>query len=123
MRLIALHAQRSPGTFSTQSIHIVPEKISGVERGTTWLLRRVEYIGPHATQWAQSMLQNRGIEGVRVLLGVLSLTHKHRRDQIEQACQVAQSHGAYHLRSLRQLIQQRNPPPAQSNFEFLQRCV
>jgi transposase len=120
MRLIALHAQRSPGTFSTQSIHIVPEKISGVERGTTWLLRRVEYIGPHATQWAQSMLQNRGIEGVRVLLGVLSLTHKHRRDQIEQACQVAQSHGAYHLRSLRQLIQQRNPPPAQSNFEFLQ---
>jgi hypothetical protein len=52
------------------------------------------------------MLQNRGIEGVRVLQGLLSLTNKHRRDQIERACQIAQSHGAYRLRSLRQLIEQ-----------------
>jgi transposase len=120
MRVVAVHVQRPPGTFSTQSIHIVGKKISGVERGTVWLLRRIEYIGPHATRWAQSMLQNRGIEGVRVLMGLLSLTHKQRRDQIEQACQAAQSHGAYHLRSLRQLIEQQNPPANQQNFEFVQ---
>jgi transposase len=120
MRPIALHAQRPAGTFSTLPVHLVPEKISGIERGTTWLLRRVEYIGPHATQWAQSMLQNRGIEGVRVLMGLLSLTNKHRRDQVEHACQTAQSHGAYHLRSLRQLIDHQNPAPVQQSFEFVQ---
>ncbi len=120
MRPIALHAQRPPGTFSTLPVHILPEKISGIERGTAWLLRRVESIGPHATQWAQSMLQNRGIEGVRVLMGLLSLTKKHRRDQIEPACQIAQGHGAYHLRSLRQLIEHRNPAPVQQNFEFIE---
>jgi hypothetical protein len=46
--------------------------------------------------------------------------NKHRRDQIEQACQIAQSHGAYHLRPLRQLIEQRNPPAIQQNFDFIE---
>jgi transposase len=120
MRPVAVHAQRPPGTFSTLDAHLLPEKISGIEKGTTWLLRRVESIGPHATQWARSMLQNRGIEGVRVLLGLTSLTNKHSRRLIEQACQVAQGHGAYHLRSLRQLLEQQNPPALQRNFEFVQ---
>jgi len=120
MRPIALHAQRPPGTFSTLPVHIVPEKISGIERGTTWLLRRVESIGPHATHWAQAMLRNRGIEGIRVLLGLLSLTSRHRRDQIECACQAAQSHGAYRLRSLRQLINHQNPASIQQDFAFVQ---
>jgi transposase len=128
MHPAAVHVQRPPGTFSTLPVHIVPEKISGIERGTAWMLRRVESIGPHATQWAQSMLQNRGIEGVRVLMGLLSLTNKHRRggevysrDRIERACQAAQSHGAYRLRSLRQLIEQQTPPAVQQNFEFIER--
>ena len=119
MRPVAVHAQRPPGTFSTQAVHILPEKISGIERGTGWLLRRIEYIGPHATHWAQSMLQSRGIEGVRVLLGLLSLTNKHSRRAIEEACRIALGHGAYRLRSLRQLIEQQ-APGVQQNLEFVQ---
>jgi transposase len=120
MRSIAVHAQVPAGAFSTQPIHIVPEKIGGIEKGTGWLLAKVESIGPHSTQWAQSMLQNRGIEGVRVLMGLLSLPNKHSRSAIEQACQTAQSHEAYHLRSLRQLIEQHAPPAIQQNFEFVE---
>ena len=120
MHPIAVHTQRPPGTFSTQGLHIVPEKISGIERGTTWLLRRVEGIGPQATAWAQSMLQSRGIEGVRVLMGLLSLTNKHSRQEVERACQAAQSHGVYRLRLLRQIIEQQNPPALQQQFEFVQ---
>jgi len=120
MRAIALHAQRPPGRFSTQDAHIVPEKISGIERGTTWLLRRIECVGPHTTQWAQSMLQHRGIEGVRVLMGLLSLSNQHPRSTIERACEIAQGHGAYHLRSLRQLIEHQNTAPVQQHFEFVQ---
>ena len=120
MRPVAVHVQRPPGSFSTLDAHILPEKISGIERGTAWLLRRIESIGPHATQWAQSMLQNRGIEGVRVLVGLLSLASKHSRRSIEHACEVAQGHGAYHLRSVRQLAQQQNPPVVQQSFEFIE---
>jgi transposase len=119
MRPVAVHAQRPPGTFSTQALHILPEKISGIERGTGWLLRRIEYIGPHAAHWAQSMLQNRGIEGVRVLMGLLSLTAKHSRRSIEEACRIAHGHAAYRLRSLRQLIEQQ-APAVQQNLEFVQ---
>lgn len=120
MRPVAVHVQVHAGAFSTLDAHILPHKISGIEKGTSWLLRRVELIGPHAAQWAQSMLQNRGIEGVRVLLGLLSLANKHTQGGIEQACQIAQGHGAYHLRSLRQLIDHQNTAPAQQSFEFIQ---
>ena len=68
------------------------------------------------------MLQHRGIEGVRVLMGLLSLVNKHSRPSIEQACRIAQSHGAYHLRSLRQLINHQSLTPIadQQSFDFIQ---
>jgi transposase len=118
MRPIAVHAQQAPGRFSTHQVHIVPEKISGIERGTSWLLGQVDRIGPKARAWAEAMLASRGIEGVRVLMGLLNLNNQHGRVQIERACEVARGHGAYHLRSLRQLIQQGPKAPVQQNFEF-----
>jgi len=118
MRPIAVHAQQVPGRFSTQQKHILPEKISGIERGTPWMLNQVDGIGPQARAWAEQMLKIRGIQGVRVLMGLLSLKNKHARPQIERACEVAAEHGAYHLRSLRQLIEQGQKAPVQQNFEF-----
>lgn len=101
---IAFHAKREPGRFSTQSSHIASEKISGVERGATALLKRATIIGPQTGRWAQAMLKNRGIEGVRVLLGLIALTRKHHSDQIEKVCELALTHGAFRLRTLRTLI-------------------
>jgi transposase len=120
MRPIAMHAQQPPGKFSTLNAHIHPHKINCLERGTTWLLQQVDRIGVQSKAWAESMLQARGIEGVRVLMGLLSLSNKHSRTQIERACQVAAGHGAYHLRSLRQLIERGKESPAQESFEFAQ---
>jgi transposase len=127
MRPIAVHAQLGPGRFATQSAHLHPHKISVIEKGAEWMLGRIEGIGPKSLAWAQAMLQSRGIEGVRVLMGLLNLLNKHSRQEIEQACCVALGHGAYHLRSLRQLIehQNRDPTPAQpiqvqQHFAFAQ---
>jgi len=73
------------------------------------------------------MLQHRGIEGVRVLLGLLSLSNQQPRSAVERACEIAQGHGAYHLRSLRQLIEHQREgaastytAPVQQHFEFTQ---
>jgi hypothetical protein len=119
MRPITVHAQQTPGRFSTQQAHIVPEKISGIERGATWLLKQVDAIGPEAKAWAQSMLEQRGIQGVRVLMGLLGLAQRHAPLRIEQACRVAKSHGAYHLRSLRHLVtQDATAIPTQEAFAF-----
>jgi transposase len=117
MEQIALHPRQEPGRFSTQDKHIASEKRSGVERGVVYLLRRARMIGEHSARWAENMLQIRGIEGVRVLQGLLSLTHRHDAEAIERACEVAFSHGAYRLRTIRQLL--KRDAPAQETFDFL----
>ena len=123
MAPIALHAQVPPGQFSTQNRHIAPEKISRIERGASWLLQQAEAIGPEAGQWAQKMLQARGIAGMRVLMGLLSLKRQFATTQINQACQAAAEHGEYHLRCLRRLAQQRQAGreiPRQGRLGFIQ---
>jgi transposase len=119
LQQIAIHARHEAGRFSTQSKHIVTEKIAGVERGAEWLLKKIGRIGPHAAEWAKSMLAERGIQGVRVLVGVTALANRHSYDAIEQACEIAQTHGAYRLRVLRELI--KRTAPRQEQFEFIDR--
>jgi transposase len=114
---ISVHVRQQPGRFSTQSQHIPAEKISGVERGAAWLLGKVRRIGPKTTCWAEAMLQNRGIEGVRVLQGLVSLAGRHPCDALEEACQTAFSHQAFRLRALRQLLKRQ--AAKQKQFDFV----
>jgi len=74
---IAFHVKREPGRFSTQGQHNAAKKISGVERGAAWLLGQIRHLGPHSTRWSEAVIAVRGIEGVRVLQGLLSLAHRH----------------------------------------------
>ena len=118
MKAIALHSQKPPGTFSTLDAHLHPHKISQIEKGAGWLLLQVDRIGSQARAWAEAMLKSRGIEGVRVLMGLVSLGNQRSRPAVERACTIALNHEAYHLRSLRQLIKQHNPVPIQQTFTF-----
>jgi transposase len=104
---IALHVRHEKGRFSTHAQHIAAEKISGLERGAAYLLRKVRGIGPQAHQWAEAMLAARGIEGTRVLMGLLALDKKHTSDALDKACEIALSHGAFRLRTIRKLINRR----------------
>jgi len=114
---ITLHARHEPGRFSTQDRHLDARKRSGIERGTAYNLNQAALIGPHAGRWAEQLIQQRGIEGVRPLLGLLSLARRHPAEAIEQACEIAGSHGEYRLRTLRKLIQRQGAQ--QEQFEFL----
>ena len=115
---IGIHARHEPGRFSTQDRHIPPAKRSGVERGATWLLDKASLIGPQAGRWAEQMVKQRGIAGVRVLMGLLSMAQRHRSEQIEQACAIALTHGAYRLRTIRELIKRQGH--RQQQFEFIE---
>ena len=106
MTQVALHVQQEPGRFATAAIHIRPEKISNIEKGTSWLLERAGRFGPNASAWSAAMLRSRGIEGVRVLMGLLSLGNKHPRRAVDEACRIALGHGTYRLRCVRKLIEQ-----------------
>jgi transposase len=117
MEQIAVHAQHEAGQFSTRSEHIHSRKISSVERGAEWLLGRASLIGANAERWATAMLQARGIEGVRVLLGLVSLGNRYRCEQIDEACAIAVTHEAFRLRTIRELIKRAGAK--QEAFEYL----
>jgi len=102
---IAVHVRQEPGRFSTHGQHLAKEKINGLERGASYLLGKVSVIGSQTQQWAEAMLTVRGIEGTRVLQGLLALTKKHSSETLEKACEIALSHGCFRVRTIRQLLQ------------------
>lgn len=117
MRQIAIHAKHDQGRYSTDARHLDPTKINGLERGIAWLLDKVRSIGPQTHAWAEAVVDARGIEGHRVVQGLLSLTRKHTCAELERACETALANQCYRLRLLRQLIARRGD--RQQPFEFL----
>jgi hypothetical protein len=117
LQQIAVHAQHEPGRFATDPRHIAPQKRSGIERGTAWWLKKAHSIGGEVGRWAETVLQQRGIHAVRVVMGLVSLAQRHRDTEIEQACRVARSHAAWRLRDVRNLLKRQAPP--QEQFEFI----
>jgi transposase len=114
---VAMHVRRERGRFATHVEHLAAEKINGVERGAAYLLNKARGVGPLTHEWAEAMLAARGIEGTRVLQGLLSLANRHPAATLEEGCAVALSHGAFRLRTLRQLVKRRSPP--QTPLPFL----
>ena len=117
MQQIAIHAKHDHGRYSTDAIHLDPTKINGLERGIAHLLGKTRSIGVHAHDWAEAVVAARGIEGHRVVQGLLSLTKKHTCAELERACDTALANQCYRLRSLRQLIARQTD--RQQPLEFL----
>jgi len=117
MEQLVVHVQTEPGRFATMPEHIHSNKISSVEKGAAWLLKRVELIGPSAEEWSKAMLAVRGIQGIRVLVGLMSLMHQYPAGIIDNACHAALTHGAFRLRNIRQLI--KHGGSKQEEFAFI----
>lgn len=88
-----------------------------VERNCDYWVERAGMIGEQCGKWAYAVVQNRGPLAIRVIQGLTSLTRRHLAQEIEKACALALSHGAYRLRDVRRLMEM---PIEQDNFEFTQ---
>jgi transposase len=119
MNQVTIHARKEAGQFSTDRSHIAPEKISAVEAGPAPLLKKIAFVGTHASRWAREVIAQRGVIGTRVLMGLLSLTGKYQAKEIEEACRLAITHGAWRLRSVRELLKHSNDQE-QKQIEFLE---
>jgi transposase len=118
LETIAVHPRHEPGQFSTAPGHIPAARMSGMERGAGWMLRRIRLVGPHTDAWARAMLANRGIEGLRPLQGLLAMTGKFRSQQLENACRQALAAQVFRLRDIRKLAARDD---SQMEFGFLDR--
>ena len=81
------------------------------------MLRKASLIGTNADTWAQAMLKARGIPGIRVLVGLLNLARHHDSDSIDKACEIALTHNAFRLKTIKGLIERGGPK--QQELEFI----
>ena len=116
MEQIVVHVQVEAGKFQTQSKHIHSQKRTKMEKGTVWLLDRASLMGDNVDRWAQAMLQARGIPGIRVLVGLLNLANDYDRSSIDNACEIALSHHAFRLKTIRTIIKQGGNKQQQMEF-------
>lgn len=114
---ITVHTRHQPGRFSTLDAHIHAHKRCVVERGAEHLLERCRQLGIHAAHWAEAMYKARGVEGIRVLQGFLSLADTHSPKQLNDACKAAVDQSAWRLRQLKGLLE---APIEQTTMPFLQ---
>lgn len=105
MESIAVHCTQPAGQFSTLGEHIHPSKSHMIERGIEYILKKVRFIGPHATRWAESTIESRGIPAARVLQGLLSLTKKYKTEEIDRACDTAWRSQAFNYRVIKRLLE------------------
>ena len=81
------------------------------------MLNKAKRIGRPAAEWGEAVIRARGIEGVRVLQGLLSLTKQHSCESIDRACEIALSYSSYRLRTIRTLLKRQ--AIQQPAFEFI----
>jgi len=115
---VVVHARVPDGTFSTIPAHIPAEKISSIERGADWMAHKAETVEPHCGAWARAMLKNRGVEGLRVLQGLLGMIGKHPARTMEAGCKKALDLEVFRLRELRRLL---DVDQDQLQFSFLEK--
>ncbi len=118
METITTHCTHEKGRFSTHAEHIVPEKIHGIEKGVEFLLKKVRFLGSHAARWAELLIEQRGVQASRSLLGLLSLSKKFSADELNRACDVAWRAKATNYRAIKRLLEN-SQAAAQQTLDFL----
>ena len=111
LREVAVHPACEPGRFSTLPGHVSARKISGLERGEGWMMGKLRLVGPRTEAWARAVMVNRGIEGLRVIQGLLALAGKHNGGDIEVACQQGLQAQNFRLKGIREALKEPRHQP------------
>jgi transposase len=88
---VAVHPRsQAKGRFSTRSEHMPSKHQFVAGMGSDWLLKEAETIGPQTKAYFAALLKARQYpqQAYRSCLGILDLSRRYTRPQIETACQV-----------------------------------
>lgn len=113
MEPLVVHTRLPPGQFTQQTDS--RGRRYGVERTAEYWCQRAEQLGPWCGEWAQQVRAERGIEAIRVLLGLVDLARRVGHGRLNQTCALAVERGVRRLRDLRRLLE-REPGPRQLTF-------
>jgi transposase len=105
LKQVQVHRRIEPGKFTN------PRGIGGgqgsLQANLDYWLGRASNLGSSCERWAQGVAQNRGIEGMRSLMGLVSLVNRHSIAAVNSACERALAKGTLRLRDVRSLLQAR----------------
>jgi len=104
-RTVAIHSRCPQGTFATRHEHRPEHKPAREEAYVANLLSKAEHIGPQALAWSQAACEARGVRAYRLLQGMLSLTHSHKREKVNWACGLALQNQLFRYKILRRLVE------------------
>ena len=113
LKLIQTHRRLEPGQFTNA------RGLGGghgpVQTQLQYWLSRAQQMGTSCAQWAGELANQRGIDGIRSLMGLVHLTHHHSFAAVNQACAKASAKGTWRLRDVKALLDTRE---TQSQFHF-----
>lgn len=103
LKQIQVHRRLEPGKFS-RSLGIGGGQGS-LQANLDYWLKRASNLGTSCARWAEAVVQNRGVEGMRSLMGLVRLTDRHSFAAVNSACERALANSAWRLRAVQALLQ------------------
>jgi transposase len=105
LKQIQVHRRLQPGQF-TNALGIGGGQGS-LQANMDYWLKRACNLGTSCEQWARAVAANRGIGGMRTLMGLVSLVDRHSFPAVNRACERAFAKGTWRLRDVKALLEAR----------------
>jgi transposase len=113
LKLIKTHCRLEPGQFT--KTRGLGGGYGPVESQLKYWLGRAQSMGTSCASWATEVANQRGIDGIRSLMGLVHLVDRHSFAAINQACAKASAKGTWRLRDVTALLDSRE---TQSQLHF-----
>ena len=102
---VALYSRAPAGTFNSRDEHRPAHKPARQQAYQDNLLAKAEHIGPQALSWARGAIEERDVRAYRLLQGMISLTRKYPREQVDWACGIALERRVFRFKPLERLVE------------------
>lgn len=118
---LVTHVTLEPGQFTRT------RDVRGLDGGIDFNIRRwsrkAATMGPAAAQWAALLVERRGAEALRSIMGLYGLARTHRAAHIDAACAKALASAgadtALRLKDIRHLLRAGSSAPSQTQMPFM----
>jgi transposase len=105
LKQIQVHRRLEPGKFT--NARGIGGGQGSLQINMDYWLGRACNLGTSCAQWARAVAKNRGIDGMRTLMGLVGLINRHSFAAVNRACERASAKGTWRLRDVNALLQAR----------------
>ena len=103
---VSVYSRGYAGTFNARDENAAfAHKPARQQAYQDHLLAKAEHIGLGALNWAKGAVEERGVRAYRLLQGMLSLTRKYPREQVDWACGTALERKVFRFKPLQRLVE------------------